>query len=406
MKPKILFVDDEPNILDSLRLTLRPLRSKWDMSFVVGGKDGLHTLAQTPYDVVVSDMRMPGMDGIQFLSEVWRLYPETIRFILSGYSDEEQALKTAKIAQQFLTKPCRPVDLISAISNSLRLRDVMVNSHLKSVLGMLDSLPALPSVYSKLVTVLQNENVTTHQLADIVSQDVGICASILRLMNSSFFGLRTRVSDINHAVKLLGSHTLQVIVLSTCLFSTLKTKEIPGFSIKRLWEHSLRVGCCARAIGEKEGLSRDEIDDCFIAGILHDIGKLILATKMPQEFELVLSQVHAQNRPLNEIELEVLGTTHAEVGAYLMALWGFNNPSMDAVCCHHNAGMLPCECFSPVMTVMVANLLDHELVNINRPCDPHLLDEACNLHPLLGERLGIWREICRDILAEGAGHVE
>jgi len=404
MKPKILFVDDEPNILDSLRLTLRPLRSKWDMTFALGGHEALIAFSQTPFDVLVSDMRMPGMDGVQLLSEVLHRYPETIRLILSGYSDEKSVLKTVKLAHQYLSKPCRPVDLIQAIDNALRLRSVLLNSHIKSLIASLVSLPVLPPVYSQLVTALQDENATLEQVANIISQDVAMCASVLRLLNSAFFGLPARVSSIHHAVKLLGSQTLQALVLSSSLFTTLKQNKIPGFSIKLLWEHSFRVACFAKAIGEKEGMKQVDLDDCFIAGILHDVGKLIISTQMRHEFESVLGKVRCQSRALHDVELEVLGTTHAEVGAYLMAIWGFNISSMDAVCWHHCPEQLSCESASPLMAVLAANSFDHELVTIHQDYSVRVLGGSCIVLPELSGRMNEWREVCLNKLKDGVDH--
>lgn len=405
MKPTILFVDDEPKILDSLRLSLRPLRAKWDIAFALGGQEALLALAKGPVDMLVTDMRMPGMDGAQLLEAVRALYPETIRMILSGYSDEENVLKTVKLAHQYLSKPCRPVDLIQAMDQALRLRDVLAGGRIKSVIAGLDSLPVLHPVYTQLVAVLQNENTTLTQVGDIIGLDVGLCASILRLVNSAFFGLPERLTNIQHAVKLLGSQTLQALVLSTSLFAELGPGEMPDFSVTLLWEHSLRVACFARAIGEREGLKPQELDVCFIAGLLHDIGKLILGTKMRRELEPVLARVRAENRPPHAVERELLGVSHAEVGAYLMALWGFDNSSMDAVCWHHSPDKLPAESFSPLSAVMAANRLDHELVIIHP--DYHRLpfegSSAVGYEP--SGRLDAWRELCLDKLKDGAVHV-
>jgi len=401
MKPKVLFVDDEPHILDSLRLSLRPLRGAWDMSFAVGGPEGLGVLAKTQHDIVVSDMRMPGMDGAQFLEEVRRRYPETIRLILSGYADGETEFKTVKLAHRYLSKPCRPVDIIQAISQSLRLRDVLTDSSIKTIITNLDSLPVLNPIYNQLVSVLQNENTTRKEVGDIITQDMAICASILRLVNSAFFGMPERISSIHHAVEILGSKTLKVLVLSTSLFATFNSKEMPDFSVKMLWEHSLRVACFSKAIGENEGMKQEELYDCFIAGILHDIGKLILATKMRQKFSTVLARVRNEDRAIYMVEQEVLGATHAKVGAYLMSLWGFNDLSMDAVCWHHSPEKLSTEYFTPLTAVMLANSFDHELVSLHKGYVPHLLGGGSSLHVWLRERIDALREICINKINEG-----
>ena len=297
MKPKILFVDDEQNVLDSLRLSLRPLRGKWDMGFALGGEAALKVLSESPHEVVVSDMRMPGIDGAQLLHEVQQRYPECVRIILSGYADEGSVLKTVRLAHQYLSKPCRPVDIIQAVDKVLSLRDVLASRQIKTIISKLETLPALSKTYSQLATALQDESTTLKTVGDIVGKDVAISASILRLVNSAFFGLPTRVSSIHHAVNLLGAQTLRVLVLSTHLFSCLENKDLPSFSIGLLWEHSLRVACFAKAIAEQEGASTEARDDSFIAGMLHDVGKLVLSINMRAEFEEVLEKSVPRTAP-------------------------------------------------------------------------------------------------------------
>jgi HD-like signal output (HDOD) protein len=365
MKPSILFVDDEPNVLDSLRLSLRPMRSRWDMSFVLGGTAALEFLETHRQEVVVSDMRMAGIDGAHLLREVQRLYPETVRIILSGFSDQQSVLKTVKLAHQYLTKPCRPVDLIQAVDRAMSLRDVLSCDKLKSLIAGLDSLPALPAVYANLVAALQDEDTSLKTVGDIIEQDVAVSASILRMVNSAFFGLPTRVSNIHHAVNLLGAQTIKVLVLSAHLFESFEHQASPPFSIKLLWEHSLRVAYNAKVVAAREGSPETVGDDSFIAGMLHDIGKLVLAMCARDRFRKVLDMVEAENCPLYEAERQVFGASHAEVGAYLIGLWGFMPPHVEAVCWHHSPERMTPRPFTPLLAVHAANIIDHDLVTIH-----------------------------------------
>ena len=403
MKPSILFVDDEINILDSLRLSLRPMRVKWNMSFALGGKEALDMLTLAPYAAVVSDMRMPGIDGAQLLKEVQLHHPQSLRIILSGYSDEESVLKTVKLAHQYLSKPCRPVDLIKALENALSLRDALNCEEIKSVVSRLDSLPSLPDVYRQLVAALQDENSNLKELGDIVSKDVAMTATILRLSNSAFFGLPTHISGIHHAVNLLGGNTLRGLVLSTHLFTSLKTATMPSFSVKLLWEHSLRVGCFAKAIAESEGACQADSEECFIAGMLHDVGKLVLATGIRAQFEEALALVRENNCLLHEAEHRVFGTSHAAVGAYLMSLWGFCPSQLEAVCWHHDLEKTDCQAFSPQLAVHLADSFDHELVVIHPTYARHPLSALNEKLCIPMERLHSMRSICESTL-RGTAH--
>ena len=401
MKPKILFVDDEQNILDSLRLSMRCMRVKWDVSFALGARAALELLEQQPHEVVISDMRMPGMDGAQLLGEVQLRYPKSVRIILSGYSEEESVLKTIKLAHQYLSKPCRPVDLIEAVEKALTLRDVLENQQIKALVSSLDALPSLPEVYKRLVAALQEEHSTLKQLGDIVAEDVAMSASILRVVNSAFFGLPTRISSIQHAVNLIGGQTLRVLVLSSHLFTVLEAASMPSFSVKKLWEHSQRVGCFAKVIAETEGLCRDEQDNAFIAGMLHDVGKLILATNMPDQYRVVIAKVQADAVSIHAAEEEVFGASHAKVGAYLLGLWGFSQRAMGAVCWHHTPEKQMFEPCCSALTVYAADGLDHELVLFSNNhttwplCFPGVETILCQ------ERLALWRCCCSKVLEAG-----
>ena len=405
MKPRILFVDDERNILDSLRLCLRPMRAKWDMSFALGGREALEMLALVPHDVVVSDMRMPGMDGDQLLQAVMERFPECVRIVLSGYSEVQSALRIAELAHQHLSKPCPPADIIQAVEKALSQRDMLQDVNLRGMVGRLKNLPSLPEVYKKLMEALQDENVTSKELAAIVGRDVGMTATILRLVNSSFFGVSTRISSIHHAVNLLGGQTIRVLVLSTHLFNSIDNAVFPLDSIRMLWEHSWRVACFAKAIAKSEGASQAEVDESFIAGMLHDVGKVVLATNLSGEYQEVLSGVRDDCRPVHELELEVLGTTHAAVGVYLMGIWGFTSQSLEAVAWHHALDKQCCSTFTPALAVHVANALDHDLVRIQ---EDHARRPLLSLEEdpgPLAARVDGWRSLCAGFLTQGCdGH--
>jgi len=363
-KPKIIFVDDEPEVLEGLRLMLYSKRPEWDMSFVGTGAEALKLIQEVPHDVVVSDMRMPGMDGAQLLRAVQEQSPETVRIILSGYSDQESVMRTVKLAHRYLSKPCPPAAMKQAIEKALRLRDIILSVQLKQLISRIESLPALPELYSRLTMALLNEGSSLQSIGDIIAQDVGMSASILRLVNSSFFGLPTRVASVQHAVKLLGTETIRVLVLSIHLFSTISPRRFPGFSLKMLWEHSTRVACFARAIAEVENAAPSVRDDCFIAGMLHDVGKLVIATTMTSDYKKVLALVRDKEIRMCEAEMEVMQTTHADVGAYLISLWGFNDSIVESVCWHSRESQISCTQFSLMAAVAVANIFDHEYVFI------------------------------------------
>lgn len=391
MKPNILFVDDESGVLNGLRLSLRSQRAKWDMDFALGGPQAVEALAKTTYDVIVTDMRMPGLDGAQVLSEARRLQPHCVRIILSGYADNESVLKAVKPAHIYLSKPCRSEVLIQAIEKALDRDGLLAAEGLRALAARLESLPALPHLYTELEQALYQGNVPLARLGAIIGRDAGMAATILRLVNSAFFGLPRQVTGIQHAVSLLGENILRSLVLTVHLFTVLDNARIPDFSVRLLWEHSFRTGSFAKAIALAEGASPQDCEDCFIAGMLHDLGKLVLLTGLAAEYEAVLARVRSEGVPLFAAEQAALAADHAAVGGYLLNLWGFPKTVLTAVGQHHAPAHLDWTAFSPQTAVAAANVLEHELVLLHPDYAVHALDAP----PVAASRLEAWREICR-----------
>lgn len=266
---------------------------------------------------------------------------------------------------QYLSKPCTTQELVSTISNALNQDDAPGNARIKELVSNLQSLPALPAVYRELTVALENNDTSWKEVCAILSKDMALVASVLRVANSAFFGLRGKVVSLDHAVKVLGTQTLRTLALSTHLFSIFDKKTMPVFSVSRLWNHSMRVSVFARLIATKENLPANYCEDCAIAGMLHDIGKVILSVIVPDDFRKVIETVQHKNCAVHEAETIHLGVTHAEIGAYLMGLWGFSLAQRESVRLHH---MVECDYGKPpsVQSILhAANILDHELVRIN-----------------------------------------
>ncbi|GAB6037079.1 response regulator [Fundidesulfovibrio butyratiphilus] len=395
-KPKILFVDDEPFILDGLRLMLRDKRPEWDMAFVQGSEEALKLLDRFTIDVVVTDLRMPGLDGAGLLAVVRDRHPGTARIVLSGYSDQETSLRTVKLAHQYLSKPIPPETLKQAIAKALGLRHILGDPNLKHLILGIDSLPSLPPIYTRLTMALEDDNAPLSEIGDIISQDVGMSANILRLVNSAFFGLPAHVSSIHHAVNLLGTDTIRSLVLSLHLFSAFDQKKLPGFSLGAVWEHSTRVSGFAKTVAEVEGMDRILRDDCFIAGMLHDVGKLILAQSMPKEYATVLELADTEHLPMHLAEYRLLGSSHAEIGAYLINTWGFPDSIVETLCWHHTPERVDCAACTPLMAVAVANAYDHCLslpqgvTPVGAPEVPCIAKEEYMVH------LSKWQNMCKE----------
>jgi putative nucleotidyltransferase with HDIG domain len=354
---RIIFVDDEIRILEGLQRMLRPQRHIWEMAFAPSGSAALQMMEATPFDVVVSDMRMPGMDGAALLKVVREKYPSVLRIILSGYTELEAALNAVPVAHQFLVKPCDQDTLQSAIERATSLNSILNNKRLESIVGSMQQLPSLPKSCLEMREALADPTSDSHRIARLVERDPAMSAKVLQLVNSAFFGVARNVSDINTAITYLGKSILENLVLSVELFRVFRpTKAIPGFSLEELHVHAqLTAKMAGHVAGDKtiRGLA-------MVAGLLHDVGKLVLAEATPEHFARAIEGTKRENRPLFEIEEELTGVSHAEVGAYLLSMWGIPYLIVEAVAHHHHLERVTGEKVDLVASVYFANWLAHD----------------------------------------------
>ena len=366
---------------------LRSQRHVWEMQFANGGAAALELMEQEPFDVVVSDMRMPGVDGAELLTRVSKLYPNTVRLVLSGQSEHEKIFRAIGPAHQFLSKPCEPKVLIDTIEKACGLQNHLSNEELKNLISRLTELPSLPETYRKVVAELESDESSLQRVSDKISADIAMAAKVLQLVNSSFFGLPQRVESTHHAVSLLGLDILRPLVLSAHAFSRFEMIEVEGFSQQGLVHHSLAVATAAKRIAESRTDDADVINDSFIAGLMHDVGKLVLAANLPIEFARAIQVANDDAVTIFEAEARVFGATHAGVGGHLLGLWGIPNPIVEAVNFHHQPSAANSSEFSPLAAVHVANVL-RQSVGVSESVNVHPgFDEAfMNQHDLPAHR--------------------
>lgn len=403
-KLRILFVDDEPSVLDGLRRLLRKQSQEWDMQFVNSATEALQHLGAGAVDVVVTDMQMPGMTGADLLEKVVQEHPEVGRIVLSGHVDEKLAIRATRVAHQFLAKPVDPETLKRAVAKARPQGALSNNARLRTVVGRCQRLPVLPTLCAELDHLLNGDGADSKKVAALISSDPGMSSKILQLVNSSFFGIGRRVSSIEMAVTLLGTVRIQALVLREQLFSMFaQIPSIPHFSLERLLDRSLQVAELARHITKAEGQSGDRPDQAFTAGLLHDVGVLLLAT-VHAEYPSVFKAIHDQQRPICDVEMEQLDVTHAEVGGYLLSLWGLPSRIVEGVLLHHTPLAVPYDGFCAVTAVHSADALlsvvEQESAGEGLAM---LVAPALNQEYLqrvgVGDRVPKWQELCQEILA-------
>ncbi len=392
-KKRILFVDDEPNVLSGLRRTLRDQRKSWDMEFVGSAQEALSRVDEIAFDAVVTDMRMPGMDGAELLEHIAKSHPDAVRVILSGQSSQESVMKTVGPAHQYLNKPCDINNLKRVLERAFSLRDLLNEDRLKSLISGMRTLPSLPTLYLEMLKTIQDPNATVADAGRLIAKDMAMTVKVLQLVNSAFFGLGRHISNPVDAASLLGLEVLKPLVLSIGIFTQFDADSFDSnvFSLDALWSHGSRVGALARLIAKEEGMGSLDAEDSLLAGMLHDIGKLILVINKPTEYTqfTAMKEVTAQRRIT--LERELFGSTHGVIGAYLLGLWGLPQSVVEAVALHNQPALQRERVFSVLSVVHVANALVHGLQE--EAMENSLLDSGYIDSINAGGRIEAWKRL-------------
>jgi HD-like signal output (HDOD) protein len=389
-------VDDEPEVLTVLRMAMRPMAKDWDTQFAESGEEALGLMAQQPFDVVVSDMRMPGMNGAQLLNHVLQKYPHAARIVLSGYADLEDAMNCVGVVHQFLRKPCRLVDLRNSLKRISELNSRLSDESVRTLASRLTSLPTLPEIYVQILNAIQSPNISAQRIAEVAGQDPALSAKLLQLSNSAYFGTTEKVYSVTEAVQLLGVGVIQSLALAVPLFSSFDRRKCPSFPLEQVWDHSANTGMLAWRIANDFLDDPQVCEQAFAAGVLHDAGKLILADGMPDKYTTILAEARARSRPLCEVEREMLGASHADIGAYLLTLWSLPLPLVEAVAHHHQPRRARPEAFNLIGVIHVANSLQREPARLSG-LSPSPMDEEFLLEMGVTGHVESWR---REFLGE------
>jgi HD-like signal output (HDOD) protein len=332
----VLFVDDEPCVLEALGRALHPARAVWEMRFAEGGAAALEHLAQAPIDVIVTDMRMPGMDGPELLRQVRAKFPDVVRIVLSAQTDEGENLRAIGVAHQFLAKPCPVAVLRQVVDRASAVRSLL-RGPIRRAIGQIDRLPSVPRLYTELNRALSDERTSADMLASIVKQDPAISARLLQIASSAVYARGGKVSDVRTAVVRLGGDMLRNLILSAAVFEQARSSlRATGLDIEKLQEHALRVAALTEAIAPRRQLGFGTGNgEAFTAGLLADVGILALAVSAPERLRELNATAKAQNVLFHEVERMREGPGHGEVGGYLLGVWGLSDVIVEAVANHH-----------------------------------------------------------------------
>jgi HD-like signal output (HDOD) protein/CheY-like chemotaxis protein len=351
---RVLFVDDDACILAGVAEAQRRSPSGWSTRFALGGEAALDLIASERFDVVVSDLSMPRVDGVAVLERVREQQPDAVRIILSGGAGPSALLAATRVAHRYLAKPYRERDLRAAVDRAWDLRRLLREEGWRRAAGGVIALPSCPRLYTELTELILDPDATAADAAALVERDVAMSAKVLQLVNSAFFGMGRRISRIAEAVHYLGLDTLRALVLHAGAFEAFAPRApIDGFDLGVLQHRSHLAARIARRLAPDPG-SRD---DAFTAGMLHGVGLLVLAQQDPHELASIIADARRAEAPLHEIEYARHGSSHAELGAYVLGIWGLPDAIVDGVAHQHRIHRIARPALDAALVVHAAGVL-------------------------------------------------
>ncbi len=379
----ILFVDDEPQTLRGLQRVIHGAGRNWQVALAGDGAMALDLMDRQRIDVIVTDLRMPGLDGQSLLAEIARRHPETLRIVLTGGTDPKSMMRVVASSHAVLTKPCAGDLLVGRIARAVGLRQFMNDAGARALVSGLGHLPTLPRTYLDLHAEMERDRPSESRIVAIIEADPPVDAQLLHVANSSYFAPRVPIQRTLAAVRALGLDIVRALVLERGIIAQFDPASLPpAFDTTALWSHSFKVAALARAIAEADDAPTTERDAAFTAGLLHDLGWLIIAANRPQVYQSCAEAERAGLTTAERADLERrhLGATHAEFGAYLLGLWGLPDRIVEAVAYHHDplhhAGTAA-GCDGALLAVHAANaLIEADGKERLRAFDPGLMESA------------------------------
>lgn len=322
----VMFVDDEKFILRSLRRLFK--NENYNSIFMNSGKEALEYLEENSIDLIVSDIRMPNMDGYELLSKVKEKYPKVLRVALSGFTESRTIYKLIErnIAKIYLFKPWDNNELKKNIHRILEFEDTLTDNKILELINNLDSIPSLPKLYQDLTAML-DKDASIEDVGKMIEKDQAISSKVLRLANSAFYGRKT--GDISQAIMSIGLNNLKNLVLASTFF---KPSEDEIAELDKLWEHSVNTNKLTLMIYDQ--LLGKKIPALYgSAGLLHDIGSVIFYMFFKEKYTQ-LNKASDESFLLDE-ERQEFGITHQDIGAYLLNWWELPYAYSEAAMYHH-----------------------------------------------------------------------
>jgi HD-like signal output (HDOD) protein len=333
MVKRILFVDDETQILKSI--TRLFMDTEYEVLTVESGAEALTFLEAEQVDVIVSDMKMPKMDGYELLSQVKKRFPKIVRIILSGFSNERVVFDALKknIAKLYILKPWENIVLINTIEKVFQIENVLRNNEkVLKLINNAEELPTIKTSYGRIINVIENDQ-EVYKIVEAIECDNSIAIKILHIVNSSYYSVKT--GSINRAVAYLGLDNIKNIVITSAFIDGLNFSNKENKRLEQLWRHGFIANRIISII-YNEFLYKKIPETEMNAGLLSNVGIIFMIHSSHDKYMEMFEEVEKNNGNLIEFENKAFGTNHQEIGGYLIQWWDIPLPIVEVALYHHD----------------------------------------------------------------------
>jgi len=393
---RILFLATDPAGSESIRTDLAAIEAGWETLVVGTFDEAVSAIEARPVDAIVADHHVTDASGAKLLNWSAEHSPKAARLILAEAAEREQVLRIVFTPHHFLAKPVAPDVLRGTIQSALLLDRALPNEVLLTLASRIRAFPPMPSLYFRVLNELKSPDFSAQTVGEIVARDLAMTTRLLQVINSGFYSLPRRITDLTEAVNLLGQESVKSLIIGIHLFLEHEHIKPLYFSISQVWRHSTAVAQGARLIMQMETGDPGRADEAYTAGLLHDIGKLVLANNFEAQYNQVQKAARASGQPLWVAETEEFGVSHAELGAFILGRWGMPVTLLEATALHHQPGRLGSGEFSALTAVHIANAIEHELHGTQEGNIPSTLDQPYIEALRLTDLIDGWKECIRN----------
>lgn len=330
---RILIVDHDIKILNVMSKAFHA--ADYEVVTADSGFSALEILEIADIDLVISDLRLPLMDGYELLSKIKELHPDVIRIIMSSYIEESSVFKAIvqNLARFYILKPWNSEKLLEYISQIFETEDILKSNDLLLLINSVEKLPTIETSYQKILSMIERD-VNTGQIAAEIEKDFAISSRLLQIANSAYYGLRT--GSIKHATVYLGLQNLKSLIYSTSILNSYRSgSEHDQQRVQNLWTHALLTSKLLHYIYEVF-LNKKLPETAYSAGLLHNVGTLILIQSRFEDYAKAVDEASPKSRNMLELERDAFRVTHQEAGGYLISWWKLPFPIVEAALYHHN----------------------------------------------------------------------